>query len=187
MLIASASSTDRCIGQPIGFRVILPRHMRDGKNQRARQFATDPVQRIKARTAAGILSAHLPHYHLRIRVNVQFFGVEGNRALQRFQEGRIFGDVVILMSDPFGDPDFAAFAAIYHHSNARRPRISQRTAVHIGHKVRHQYEFFRSRQDALKQFLRQDDYLVRFQAFSDVQICCAFFCEKRGSYYRCNP
>ena len=54
-------------------------------------------------------------------------------ALQGFHQRHIFGDIIILMANPLGDADGAAFAAINYHPNARRPWIAQGTTVHIGH------------------------------------------------------
>src|SRR5437879_9825490 len=41
------------------------------------------------------------------------------------------------MSDPAGNFDPAALAAFNYYPNARRPRIAQGTAVHVGYEIRH--------------------------------------------------
>ena len=57
--------------------------------------------------------------------------------MQGFHQRHIFGDVVILVANPFGDADGAAFAAVDDYSNTRWPRITQGTTVHVGHEFRH--------------------------------------------------
>ncbi len=39
-------------------------------------------------------------------------GLQGDGALQSFQEGEIFGDVVVLAADPFGYSDLAALRIV---------------------------------------------------------------------------
>jgi len=109
---------DRGLRQPVGFGIIFAGNVRDGEIQAPRQLAAGPVQGIQARTATGIFAQHLPHHHLRIRINVQRLGLQLERPLQRFQQRRILGHVVILVANPLCDSDRPAFAASNHHSNA---------------------------------------------------------------------
>ena len=61
----------RGLRQPVGFGIIFAGNVGDGKIQAPRQLAAGPVQGIEACAAAGIFAQHLPHHHLRIRINVQ--------------------------------------------------------------------------------------------------------------------
>jgi hypothetical protein len=124
---------NRGLRQPIGFGIVFTGNVRDGKIQASRQLAAGPVQGLEARAAAGIFSQHLPHYHLRIRINVQRLRFQLDRPLQRFHQRSVFRHVVILVSNPLRDADRPALAAINHYSNARRPRISQGPTVHMRH------------------------------------------------------
>jgi len=127
----------RGVGQAVGFAVELAGDVRDGEPERAGQLATDPVQGIEARAAAIVLARHLPDYNLGIRVNMQRPCFQGQGALQSFQQGDVLGDVIVLVTDPAGDFDAAALAAFDYYANARRPRVAQGTAVHVGYEIRH--------------------------------------------------
>ena len=60
-------------------------------------------------------------------------GLKPQGALQRFQQSNVLGDVIVLVSDPFGDPDGAVGGAVDYHSDARRAWIAARTAINVGH------------------------------------------------------
>ena len=64
-------------------------------------------------------------------------GLQGNGALESFQEGEIFSDIVVLATDPLGDADFPAMRTIDDDANTSGPRIPQRPAVHVSHQIRH--------------------------------------------------
>jgi hypothetical protein len=51
------------------------------------------------------------------------------------EQGNVLGDVVILASNPLGNADSAAGAALDDNANTRWPRISQRTAVDVGYEI----------------------------------------------------
>ena len=88
---------------------------------------------VKTRTAAGVLAAHLADDHFGIGINMQRFGVKRESALQGFHQRDVLGDVVILMANPFGDPDGAAGAAINDHPNAGRARVSLGSPIDISY------------------------------------------------------
>jgi len=46
-------------------------------------------------------------------------GFESQSALQCFQQSNVLGDIIVLVSDPFGDPDGAVGGAVNYHSNTR--------------------------------------------------------------------
>ena len=162
--------------------------MRNGECKRPRQFPAGPVQGVEARAAADILARHLPHHNFGIRINVEFPCVERDRVLQRFHQGRIFRDVVVLVADPFCNPYRTFRTPPDHDSNARRPGIPQATAVYIryqfghhffmllrsnrvtlqeapyrGRRLRGTFPFF---EDAPISRLSQDDYLIPFHHFA---------------------
>src|SRR5712692_4903590 len=57
------------------------------------------------------------------------------------------------------------FGSVDHHSNTGRPRISQRTTVHVGDQIQHP-RLVRWQQHALGMFLGQDVLLVSLAALS---------------------
>ena len=76
------------------------------------------MQGIEARAAASVFAGHLADDNLRIRVNVQLLCFERDSALQSFHQRRVFGDVVVLVTDPLGDTDWAILAATDDHTDA---------------------------------------------------------------------
>ena len=46
-------------------------------------------------------------------------GLKPQGALKRFQQSNVLGDIIVLMSDPFGDPDGAVGGAVNYYSNSR--------------------------------------------------------------------
>ena len=136
--------------------------MGDGKLEGTGQLAADPVQGVEARAAAGVLALHLANHHLGIGIDVQCPGLELLCTLQGLKQGDVFGDVVVLAADPARDADGAAIASLDHNPNARRPRVSQRTAIHVGYEVRHS-SVIRCHQHASEPIFRQVVYLERLQ------------------------
>jgi len=124
-------------GQTVSLGVVLPANVGDREVERARQLPADPMQRIKPRTAATVLAAHLLDHDFRIWKDVQRSGLEPQGALQRFQQSHILGHVIVLAPDPFGDSDSAVRRSADNHSNSRRARIPKRAAIDVGHKIRH--------------------------------------------------
>ena len=59
--------------------------------------------------------------------------------LQGFHQRRVFGDIVVLISDPFGDSDGAVRASTDHDSNSGGPGISQAASIHISYKFWHHF------------------------------------------------
>ena len=115
------------VGQIVGLGVASSGHVADGKIKRTGQLAADPMQGIKTRTAAGVFASHLPHDHLGVRVDMEHLGPERESVLQRFQQGHVLGDIVVLMPNPLGDFNLAGRRAMDDHSNTRRPWVTQRT------------------------------------------------------------
>jgi len=128
---------DSRVGQAVGLEVVFSPHVRDGELKRAGQLAADPMQRIETRAAADVFPVHLPHHYFGIGVDVKLPGFEGQSTLQGFQQSNIFGYVIILASNPLRDSDCRALSSVDHDSNSGRPRISQRSAVYVGHHIRH--------------------------------------------------
>jgi hypothetical protein len=60
--------------------------------------------------------------------------------LQRLHQGNVLGNIIVLAPDPSGDSNGAvggaATGAIDYHSNTRRARIPQRTAIDVGYEIR---------------------------------------------------
>jgi hypothetical protein len=133
LLLLNWSSADGGVGQAVGFGVIFAGDVRDGEAEGAGEFATGPMQGVEAGAAADVFAAHLADDDFRIGVDVEGFGFRGNRVLEGFHESDVFGDVIVLMADPFGDADGTAGAAIDDDANTGRPGITQGTAVHIRH------------------------------------------------------
>ena len=49
----------------------------------------------------------------------------------------VLGDIIVLVSDPFGDPDSAVGGSVNHDSNTRWAWIPERATVDVSHEVRH--------------------------------------------------
>jgi hypothetical protein len=86
------------------------------------------------------------------------------------------------VANPLGDANRTAGAATDHDSNARRPRIPQATAVHVGHEFGHHCDFRFCLQDALIPLLRQDDYLIPFHRFAVDLKLVQFNVQKRDKF-----
>jgi hypothetical protein len=121
----------------VGFPIVFPAYVGDGEREGPGQFPANPMQRIESRAAAIVLARHLPDHHFRIGVHVNRPGIQGHRALQSFQKGKIFRDVVILTPNPLGDSDPAASRIVNYDPNTRGPRVTQRPAIDISHQIRH--------------------------------------------------
>jgi hypothetical protein len=122
-----------CVGEVVGLGVILAGDVGDGEFQGAGEFAAGPVQRVEAGAAADVFAAHLADDDFGIGINVESFGLQGKRALEGFHQGDVFGDVVVLVADPFGDANRAAGAAVDDYSDTRWSWVAQRTTIHISH------------------------------------------------------
>jgi hypothetical protein len=88
--------------------IVSPWNPNDGEVQRAREFATGPVQRIKTGTLAGIDAIHLANDHFGIGVNAKSLRIHRQGYLQGFEEGDVLGDIVIVVAYPSGNTELAA-------------------------------------------------------------------------------
>lgn len=125
------------IRELIGFAIVFAGNVRYREVQGTCEFAAGPVQGIEAWAATGVFAGHLAYYDLGVREDAQHFGLEREGMLQGFEQSYVFGDVVVLMSDPFGDPDLLALRILNDDANPRGARIAVRSAIHVGNKNRH--------------------------------------------------
>jgi hypothetical protein len=123
------------VGQFVGFLVVLAGDVLDGEINRTCQFAAGPVQGMQTGAMAGVLTMHLLDHYLGVGINAQRPGLHGDGVLQDFQQSNIFGDIVVLMPNRFGNSSLFSARTLNHDSNARPPGISVRAAVHIGHEI----------------------------------------------------
>ena len=93
------------------------------------------MQGIEPRAAAPILASHLPDHYFGIRKHVKRPSPKPQGALQCLQQRQVLGDVIVLMSDPFGDPDGAVCGAVNYHPNTRRAGIPERAAIDVGYEI----------------------------------------------------
>src|SRR6185312_3204632 len=119
------------VSQPVGFLISMARDVSDGKLQRARQLPAGPVQGVQTRAATGVFTRHLLHDKLRIGKNLQRSGFHLKGPLQSFEQGRIFGDVVVLMANPFGNANQFPIRRFDNHADARRSRAAMGTAINV--------------------------------------------------------
>ncbi|MGA7847491.1 MAG: hypothetical protein WCA13_00180 [Terriglobales bacterium] len=63
------------------------------------------------------------------------FGLEPQGTLQRFHQSNVLGNIIVLVSDPFGDSDCAVSGAVDYDANARWAGISERAAVDVCHEI----------------------------------------------------
>lgn len=165
------------IGQAVGFDVSFAGNMRDGEIERARQFAAHPMQRVKTRTAAGILTGHLLHHEFRIGVDVESSRLEIKRTLKSFEKRSVFGDIVVVMANPFRNADHFAIRLGDHHANARRTRAAVGTAIDMGDQIRHLSSHL---QHAARCSRRQDVQFDSSIAVSSLPQFCGNCCGKGG-------
>jgi hypothetical protein len=125
------------IGKMVGLKIALPGNASNRELQAPSQFATDPVQRIQSRTAAGIFAAHLTHHHVGIRINMKRKRSPIQGTLQSFQQRYVLGHVVVLPADPLGDADAVSSRIFDDDPDTRRSRTPVGTAVHVGYQVAH--------------------------------------------------
>ena len=59
------------------------------------------------------------------------------RVLQRLKQGHVFGNIIVVMANPLGDPDQLSIGFFYHHANAGRPRTAVRTTINVRYKTSH--------------------------------------------------
>src|ERR1019366_7089300 len=105
--------------------------MGDGEVQGAGEFAAGPVQGIQAGTATGVLAGHLLYDDLGVGEHVESTSFDGNRVLQGFQQGNVFGDIVVLTADGLGDPPLFAAGLFDDDANAGRSRTTVGPAINI--------------------------------------------------------
>src|SRR5262249_14135760 len=99
--------------------------------------AADPVKRIQARTTTTVFAPHLPDYYFRIRIHVKRRGFQVHSTLKRLKERCVLCYVIVLVANPFCDPDGARGITVDDDANARGSRVSTRSAIDIGNQVRH--------------------------------------------------
>ena len=130
-----ATQPGGAVGQVVGFAVVFAGNAHDGKIETARQFPADPVQGIEPGAAADVFAAHLPDDNVGIGVHPQGAGVTGVSALESFEKGGVFGDVVVLKSDPLADADATTFGAFDNDADARGAWTAMGTAVYISNQL----------------------------------------------------
>ncbi len=62
-------------------------------------------------------------------------GLKPQRALQRLKQSHVLGDIIVLVPDPFGNPDGVVCGAADYHSNTGRAGIPERAAIDVGHEI----------------------------------------------------
>jgi hypothetical protein len=128
---------DSVVRQLVGFRILMPRNVGDGKAQRLRQFATRPIQGVQGSVPTGVDSGHLLDYQQRVGKDMQGTSALGEGKLQCFQQGHVLGYVVVLAAYPSGQRGFTAGGVSYHDANSGGPGIAVRTAVDVSHQILH--------------------------------------------------
>jgi hypothetical protein len=61
--------------------------------------------------------------------------VKAQGTLQCLKQSNVLGDIIVLVSDPFGDSDCTVGGAVDDHSNTRRAGIPERAAIDEGHEI----------------------------------------------------
>ena len=128
---------DGGIREGVGFGVFLTSDVGNGEIERARKFAASPVQGIEHGARAAVDAGHLLDHDFGVGEHMQALGLEGERTLQGFDQGDVFGDVVVLAANPLGDADGTGSRAVHYHANAGWPGVSLGAAVDVCHQIRH--------------------------------------------------
>ena len=93
------------------------------------------MQRIKARAATSIYAGHLFHHQLGVGKYVKRRCFATQSELQSFEERDVLGHIVVLVTDPFPNPDRSIGRAVDHHSNTRRTGVPERTAINVCNEI----------------------------------------------------
>jgi hypothetical protein len=123
------------VGEFVGFGIVLAGNAADGELKGAGELAADPVERIEAGAAAGIFAAHLADDDVGIGIDAERLGFPVEGALERFEEGDVFGDIIVLPADPLGDESAAAGGVFDNDANAGRPRAAVGAAIDVGYQL----------------------------------------------------
>ena len=83
------------------------------------------MKRIEAWAAAHVFPCHLPDDYLGIGIDVKSFRLARDGILQGFHQSDVFGNIVVLASNPFGNAHGTVSKAADYDANARRSWISQ--------------------------------------------------------------
>ncbi len=70
-------------------------------------------------------------------IDLEGAGFDGDGVLQGFQQGNVFGDVVVLVADPLGDAGGLAAGAFDDDADAGGSRVTVRSAVDVGYQIGH--------------------------------------------------
>jgi len=122
------------VGELVGLAVRLAVDVKDREIKGAGQLAAGPVERVQPWAATRVLSGHLTDYYLRVGENVQHLSLQFQSVLQGFEQGDIFGDIVVLVPDPLRDPDFLASRILEHDANPGRSRTAMGTTINVCNK-----------------------------------------------------
>jgi hypothetical protein len=116
--------SDSETGEDVGFGVLLTGDVRNREVEGPDQLATGPVQGVQTGTAALVFTGHLLDHDLGVRENVKPACFEGEGELQGFEEGDIFGHIIVLTPDPLGDPDGNGSGTLDNDSNTGRAGVT---------------------------------------------------------------
>jgi hypothetical protein len=111
--------------------------MRNGELEGARELSADPMEGIKTRTAAMVFAAHLPHYYLRIRENMERASLQTKGALESLEQSYVLGNIIILPPNPLRDSYGSARGPGEHDADTGWSGVPQRAAIDISYKIIH--------------------------------------------------
>ncbi len=128
------AESDGLMGELVGFAVRFAVDVKDREIKGAGQFATRPVERVQPWAAACVFAGHLADYHLRVGENVQHLSFQFQSMLQSFEQGDIFGNIVVLVPNPLRDPDLPALRILKHDANPGRSGTAMGTTINVCNK-----------------------------------------------------
>jgi hypothetical protein len=99
--------------------------------------------------------------------------------LQGFEEGNVFGDVVVLVSDPLGDAGGLAVRTFNNDANARWAGIAVRATVNVGDQIEHSAPVIK--------MLQIPRFVKNARGSTNSIFRMVYFCEKhvKGSWIFC--
>ena len=122
------------MGELVGFAVRLAVDVKDREVKGAGQLATGPVERVQPWAATRVLAGHLTDYYLRVGEDAQHLSFQFQSVLQSFEQGDVFGNVVVLVPDPLRDPDLLALRILEHDANPGGSRTAMRATINVCNK-----------------------------------------------------
>ena len=113
--------------------IMLSADMGDRELKKRASFRQIQCKEYNRELRTSVIAGYLSHHYLRIGLDVERCCFQYQGALESLDHRQVFGDIIVLMSDPLGDLDFAYWTALNYHANTSGTWIPQGSTIHICH------------------------------------------------------